>query len=240
MALYHSPRIVTDGLVLCLDAANVRSYPGSGTSWFDLSGNGNTGTLVNGPTFNSGNGGSIVFDGADDRASLGGGYLVSTTLPFTINMWFNISVRTNGFHRFITFDALDTAGFGVAYRDGAQPSGGYTGIYMTSNSGWARASTGQQLTSNVWRMLTFTYNGNGSTTTSNFSVFLNASQLNLTSTGNEGIPAATPYNLIAARLITSDNQNFPGKISTTSLYNRALSATEISQNYNATRNRFGV
>ncbi len=64
MAFIHSPKLVTSGLVLCLDAANKLSYPGSGTSWYDLSGNNYNGTLTNGPTFNNGNGGSIVFDGA--------------------------------------------------------------------------------------------------------------------------------------------------------------------------------
>ena len=66
MALSHSPSIVTNGLVLCLDAANSKSYPGSGTTWTDLSGRGNNGTLVNGVGYNSGNLGSLVFDGVDD------------------------------------------------------------------------------------------------------------------------------------------------------------------------------
>ncbi len=65
MGLIHSPSIVTDGLVLCLDAANSRSYPGTGATWTDLKG-GNNGTLENGPTFDAANGGSIVFDGTDD------------------------------------------------------------------------------------------------------------------------------------------------------------------------------
>ena len=65
MALAHSPKIVTDGLVLCLDAANPKSYPGSGTTWTDLSGNGNNGTLVNGASYNSVNNGVFVLD-ADD------------------------------------------------------------------------------------------------------------------------------------------------------------------------------
>jgi hypothetical protein len=69
MAVNYSPKIITDGLVLYLDAANTRSYPGSGTVWSDLSRGGNNGTLRNGPTFNSGNGGSIVFDGVNDYAS---------------------------------------------------------------------------------------------------------------------------------------------------------------------------
>jgi len=69
MGLGHSPRIVTDGLVLCLDAANARSYPGTGTTWTDLKG-GNNGTLENGPTFNTENGGSFAFDGTDDYVEL--------------------------------------------------------------------------------------------------------------------------------------------------------------------------
>ena len=63
MALNHSPSIVTNGLVLCLDAANTKSYPGSGTTWTDISGNGTSGTLTNGPVFNSANLGYFVFDG---------------------------------------------------------------------------------------------------------------------------------------------------------------------------------
>lgn len=70
MALNHSPKIVTNGLVLYLDAANQKSYPGSGTTWTDLSGNGNTGTLTNGPTFSANNNGGIVFDGANDYVSI--------------------------------------------------------------------------------------------------------------------------------------------------------------------------
>ena len=70
MAISYNPRIVTDGLVLALDAGNPKSYPGSGTTWTDLSGNGNNGTLTNGPTYSSANGGSIVFDGVDDYAEI--------------------------------------------------------------------------------------------------------------------------------------------------------------------------
>ena len=71
MAFSYSPKIVTDGLVLYLDAANNRSYPGSGTTWTDLSRGGNNGTLTNGPTFNGANGGSIVFDGTNDFIDCG-------------------------------------------------------------------------------------------------------------------------------------------------------------------------
>ena len=68
MGLAHSPNIVTDNLVFCVDAANTKSYSGSGTDWKDLGSQGNNGTLTNGPTFNSSNGGSIVFDGSLEDA----------------------------------------------------------------------------------------------------------------------------------------------------------------------------
>ena len=70
MAYRNGPKIVTDGLVLCLDAAIGKSYPGSGTTWYDLSGNGNNGTIVN-ATFNSSNNGTIYLDGTDDYVNFG-------------------------------------------------------------------------------------------------------------------------------------------------------------------------
>ena len=69
MGVNYNPKIVTDGLVLCYDAANDRSYPNTGTTWTDLAGS-NNGTLTNGPTFDTTNGGSIVFDGTNDRISI--------------------------------------------------------------------------------------------------------------------------------------------------------------------------
>ena len=70
MALHHNPRIVTDGLVLHLDAADRNSYPGSGTTFTDLSGNGNNATLQNGTSYSSDNGGTLVYDGADDKITI--------------------------------------------------------------------------------------------------------------------------------------------------------------------------
>ena len=66
MSVSNNPSIISNGLILALDAADKNSYPGSGTAWTDLSGNGNNGTLINGPTFNTGSLGNIVFDGVDD------------------------------------------------------------------------------------------------------------------------------------------------------------------------------
>jgi hypothetical protein len=83
------PKIVTNGLVLNYDAGQQNSYSGSGTTWTDLSGRGNTGTLTNGPTYSSANGGSIVFDGVDDYVNIGSQSLVgSGTSPFSVELWF--------------------------------------------------------------------------------------------------------------------------------------------------------
>ena len=84
MGLSHSPSLVMNGLVLCLDAGNSKSYPGTGTTWTDLSGNGNNGTLTNGPTYSSANGGSLVFDGTNDYTQTP----LSGTFPqITVEFW---------------------------------------------------------------------------------------------------------------------------------------------------------
>jgi len=70
MSGISGPKIITSGCVLSLDAADKLSYKGSGTSWYDLSGNNTTATLTNGPTFNAANMGSIVFDGTDDKVTI--------------------------------------------------------------------------------------------------------------------------------------------------------------------------
>ena len=88
MATKYSPKTVTDGLLLSFDAANTKSYPKSGTTWSDLSGNGNTGTLTNGPTFNSANGGSIVFDGVDDYVNVANASSLNSSAQ-TISVWYN-------------------------------------------------------------------------------------------------------------------------------------------------------
>ena len=78
MAFNYSPKVVTDGLVLYLDAANPNSYASGSTSWNDISRGGNNGTLFNGPTFNAGNGGSILFDGIDDFIQCTGSLTVTS------------------------------------------------------------------------------------------------------------------------------------------------------------------
>ena len=85
MGLSHSPRAVTDGLVFCVDAANPRSYPETGSGWYDLSNNNYDGTLINGASFDSANAGSISFDGTNDRAEFPSGIMDTGTI--TVCWW---------------------------------------------------------------------------------------------------------------------------------------------------------
>jgi hypothetical protein len=88
---YSINQIVRDGLVMYLDAGDSTSYPGSGTTWADLINSANNATLVNGPTFNSANGGAIVLDGVNDRVNItynSTTFLIGTG-DFTMNFWYN-------------------------------------------------------------------------------------------------------------------------------------------------------
>ena len=233
MAFRYSPKIITDGLVLALDAANKKSYPGSGTSIQDLSGNSNNGVLTNGPTFNSANNGSIVFDGTNDYISLP--YSEFTSAPMlTIEAWFNkdtntnfqtllslrgpnspnvkvlVALNTNGT---IRLDSASTTAFLILY--GGDVS------YTTSLGRWYHVAA------------SIDYN------TQDWAVYLNGEQID---SGNN--PTIRGYNTFGVDnfQIARNNiiQHMDGKVGATRVYNRVLSSQEILQNYNAIKSRFGL
>ena len=143
MALVHGAgQIVVNGLVLYLDAASPRSYPGTGTAWTDLSGNGNNGTLTNGPTYSSANGGSIVFDGVNDYV------LTPVNIdanPNTVSAWFNAS-STNGARGIVITDNGD-------WDKGFEITDGVFNIHVGNNL----SSTGVSALSNTWYFGTIVY-----------------------------------------------------------------------------------
>jgi len=231
MSFSFSPKIVTDSLVLYLDAANTRSYPGSGTTWSDLSRSGNNGTLVNGPTFNGANGGSIVFDGTNDYVATNLGTLRSLTgTRSTLNIWFrtvNSSTRQVLLADWNSAGALETArleisGFNISPN---KVGGTINGI---SNSTPVQSTTSIQ--NNTWYWVTILYNG------TNTQLYLNGqleqslatTERGSDSTGHVAIGRAGDFNGLY----------WNGNIANIQIYNRALSATEILQNYNATKNRY--
>ena len=214
--------VVDSGLVLYLDAGNAISYPGSGTTWTDLSDNGNNGTLVNGVGYNSGNGGSLVFDGVDENATVGSSVL--TTGETTISMWVKPdSNQTSG------LGDLNVGGGGlILYQIG-------TIIMMGFRGGNPEMSTTTQfITSNVWNHITWVYNNGSKSSTSSFQIYLN-SEIEPTLTAFGGIGGGTVFNRIGS------DQNAPyfdGNISQVSIYNRALTPQEIQQNFNALKGRY--
>jgi hypothetical protein len=232
MSTKYSPQIVTSGLVLTLDAANKVSYPGSGTSWYDLSGNANTSTLINGPIFSVGNGGSIVFDGANDYVSISyNSGLIPNNL--TLSAWIN---RTSAayYAHFIGVPVSNTtwtspyASYGIEYIGTTDTISLVTG-YTDNNFDYTNATA---FGNNVWFHFTATYDK------SNVKIYINGT---LQTTRAE---TRTLYASTANFYIGSNNTGiaypFNGKIANTLLYNRALSATEVLQNYNVTKTRFGL
>ena len=218
MGLAHSPRIVTDGLVLALDAGNTKSYPGSGTTWTDLSGKGNNGTLTDGPTYSSGDGGSIVFDGTNDRIS---GISLPSISKVTVEWWG-------------TSDYPD-ANYAVP-------------VISTSSSAWTDGFGFYQKDGNViWFVNHFNNNKVQSAATSfGFTHWVGTYDLsNIKLYRNGSLVGTTAYTTAINQSTTnldiasqSTSYHWDGKISNVKVYNKALTAAEVEQNYNALKGRY--
>ncbi len=213
MALSRGPKIVTNGLVLALDAADKNSYKGSGTLWKDLSGNGYNGTLTNGPTFSNVNGGVIVFDGVDDYISIPD---INFTTA-TIEIWIRINSYSVGGSVFVY---QSSSGFEV-WSD-------LNGLIRYNKNPNVLLTSGTGFTLNSWNNIVATSDGTVN------KLYLN--NVNIGST-NGGIFDNTSGDI---RISGYNSYMVNGRCPILKMYNRALSATEITQNYNATKSRFGL
>jgi len=231
--MFTGPNIVTDGLVLALDAANVKSYPGSGTTWYDLSGNGNNGTLTSGPTFNNGNGGSIVFDGVNDYISLNSPITLATA-GATINTWFYITdFSTNNNTDAITLFS-DTSSFNslISFWNGGFGFETNTNSNPVEFFGQTTAPiTEPSIVSGVWINFVLVFDTTAYT-------YINGNLVNTIAIGN-----SLTFRYIG-RAPAGGRQDYPdwhhGSVSKVLTYNRALTAEEVLQNYNATKSRFNL
>ena len=223
----YTGNIVTQGLVLNLDAAKTDSYPGTGTTWRDLSGFGNNGTLTNGPTFSGlGKQAAIVFDGVDDYVDCGN-ILFNDINTVTISIWVNIP-------SFINSNSIISKG--------AQGEGSNTtfAAWIISSSGvrnrfYNSTGTGSyvditSLSPNTWYNLTWTYNGSVITSYTNSIIRETASLSGSLKTNTN------PIRIGRDRY----GNNTAMTCASTQIYNRALSASEITQNFNALRGRYGI
>lgn len=219
MSVSNGPGIITNGLVLNLNAADTLSYPGSGTTWTDISGNGWNGTLTNGPTFNSGNGGSISFDGTDDKVSTS--FKPSGYRSYFIWVKYNIITGLpNGYSLTGTQEPNAYNYIGIS-------NGGYFYYYFGTNGEQINSST---LSANIWYYQGLTLSSDGYAR-----AYLNGS---LVSTISSGV-GTTATNEFSVGCI-NNNYFVNGYIASVTQYNRSLSSTEILQNYNATKSRFGL
>jgi hypothetical protein len=236
---FKQPQLVTNGLVLYLDAGDRTSYVSGSTVWRSLSGD-LTGSLTNGPTFNSGNGGSIVFDGVDDNVVLGN-VLNLGTGDMTINSWINLAVV--GTNQQI-YSKSFYGGQDYRYSFAISTDGKLMGFVQGNNPGLDIVPAGSTtLLINRWYMATMVINRN-----SNVQLYLNGVLETLT--GNATISQWAGLNFQSnnparwASYTFSDNisPNFilNGRIGVGQIYNRALSASEITQNFNAQRQRFNI
>jgi hypothetical protein len=226
MALSHSPQISLNGLVLCLDAANPKSYPGSGTTWTDLSGNGNTGELVNSPTYNSLNLGFFQF-ATNTFARIENNTALDTQTP-TVEVW----VKTN-----------NTNQNGFWFEKGTVNTQ-YSLFQEGSVIRWRQRLTSGTLTNLSTTTANFINTSNwyqvvGTFVSGSRRLYINGIQVNsdtlsgtiATNSGGMSIGVYGGFN-------GGRGYYYNGNLAACRVYNRALTAQEIQQNFNATKSRY--
>ena len=231
MSYKYGPSIVTDGLVFYVDAANSKSYPGTGTTWSDLVG-GNDGTFepASGPTYSSANGGSIAFDGTDDWSSHSS---VSTAWPVTMSCW----VKLDSFVNQPTFMAQSDVSasnqfFGFAH---ILDSGNDILRIYNYNASYNDARGTTVISTGQWYHVTAVFESDTSK-----KLYLNG-VLEATLTTNTAFPTGIDTMSLSSFQrggSLSSGGYLDGNIACAMVHNKALSTDEILQNYNALKNRF--
>ena len=233
MGLSHSPRIVTDGLVFCVDAGDKMSYPGAGTTWTDLSKEGNNTTLVNGATFNNENGGSILFDGTNEYGwfNRNGGTNFDGKDEISICTWVNYQ-STGASDCYVMMEDYFAGDFQEPVRMLISPSGTFrVDIFTTSATS---SPTDVTAVTNEWFNFSFTYDG------AYIKSYINSNfKGSVSQSGNIKTPTQSNARwLLGCGELTRSERFSNVKLASIQMYNRVLSAEEIKQNYNATKGRF--
>jgi hypothetical protein len=220
MAGHGGSDIVTDGLVLCLDAADKNSHPGSGTTWYDLSNGMGDSSYLNSPTFqDNGSLSSVYFDGSDDNVSIPG---TLNATAGTISIWLK---ATSWGSNDLVFKAMGGGTNRWYFRQA-----GSTWNYTVDRGNPQVSKTVGSISSGIWGNITMTYY------TSNILGYLNGT---LTTSDTFTDPGTAGGTIRLGGYSTSSTQ-WSGYIAIVLIYNRTLSAKEVSQNFNAQRGRFGV
>jgi len=228
MGAFGGPDIITDGLVFAVDAGSTRSYPGSGTTGTDLISSESI-TLNNGVGFSTDKGGTWTFDGSDDYIQTSFGQNIVST-GFSVNFWFNVTGNATCFFMQMYVSADVNTVFRVE-----RNSIGANSIefgHSPNGSGGMSELTSTNFPNDVWQSCTIAYNGS--------TKYIYRNGVLDTSVSSSDVYFYTGAILrIAAR---QDGTLLPinGKMPSVKVYNKALSAAEILQNYNAQKSRFGL
>jgi hypothetical protein len=234
---YLGENIVTDNLVLYLDAGYGTSYPTSGTTWYDVSGYGRNGTLTNGPTYSGGSSGSIVFDGVDDYITLSSQLSVLSGTPeASLCMWIKLVSGSNasGLSGLIQLSSYNnTNGNLYFFTDSLRVGGIWLDIFRTDRlftGDWAPTFNPTN-----WHLLTVTTTPG----TNGWKMYLNGI-LRYQTTGQSVV--SVDSSLFGGFRLGQNNgsREINGNISICQIYNKALSQDEITQNFNAQKSRFGL
>ena len=213
-----TPSIITTGLLTHLDAGNIASYSGSGTTWTDLSGNSRNATLINGVTYSSSNGGTLVFDGVNDLASCSTLTKSLLNRNFTISLWVYANSSSNcGLFSF-GGSALDGTPYIILQKIGSTLKWYVNGVYVMDYI----------ISLNTWYNISVTFNG------SIWRVYINGVLSNTYTGSDYGGDASDPL-FIAAGYPTYSNVKIPHFVA----YNNPLSSTDILTNFNVLKTRYG-
>ena len=241
MATSYAPNIVSDGIVACWDAAGKRSYPGTGTTWYDVVG-GNNGTLENesggGLSFDSANGGSIVFDGTDDYVEIANESNFDIGTACTITAWVYLEgLGESNYGRIIdkgsTVSSTTLDGFQF-HLDTGTTFGAAVGLSTTN--AWVKASDGT-LAEDEWVFIAMTFNEDSDNVIKLYKNGERITSLKQNTTGVGTIDNSS-VNPRIGNYAEDTTRTFDGKIAVVSFYNRGLTAAEVLQNYDATKWRF--
>ena len=242
------PAIVTNGIVLNVDAGFTPSYPTTATTWYDISSGGNNGTLTNGPTYNSANSGSIVFDGVDDQVNCGDIDILGGATAATWEAWFKVTTINNSSY----WKSIITT-----WNDG-DTGPGHTWIFDTHYASWSFSirfvgdngsyppiwdgGTGRNdFVANTWYQMVGVFDSS-QPNADKMKIYINGNYVSSYNTGNYTTIANKTANERLKLGVDRDTAApFDGNIAITRLYkNKGLTASEVLQNYNATKGRFGL
>lgn len=224
----------TNGLVLALDAGNSSSYPGTGTVWTDLSGNGNTGTLTNGPTYGgSGSGGYIDFDGTNDFVDISNSSSLNPTTGITLLSWYKMDVLVSN-QNIISkgFTAISPPFIQYSFKMFDNSPFNTPQFNLALNGNLVQLNGATTMSTGTWYMVACTYDK------TSMKIYVNNVQdANTTSNTNNISTYSTPLSI--ARWPTGNSQFLNGQVAVQLIYNRALSSTEVGDIWNATKSRYG-